>query len=111
MTVDYEFIGKRIRDCRNSRHITQEQLALKICSSTAYISYIERGIKKPSLQKLIEIAEALGVTVNDFIYSDSDNTINNNSYELVQMISEFSPSNQEQLLYSISNIMKALKNA
>ncbi len=111
MTVDYEFIGKRIRDCRNSRQITQEQLAQKICSSTAYISYIERGIKKPSLQKLIEIAEALDVTVNDFIYINADINYSSNRCELEQIISEFPPSSQDQLLCSISGIMKALKNA
>lgn len=67
--IDYIVIGSRIRQYRQERGITQEDLAFQINSSTAYISNIERGIKKPSLEKLVVIAEVLHVTVNDFIYT------------------------------------------
>ena len=68
MTLDYYVIGSRIRQYRQESGITQEDLALQINTSTAYISNIERGLKKPSLQKLVEIADVMHVTVNDFIY-------------------------------------------
>ena len=69
--IDYMEIGSRIRRLRNARGITQEDLAYEIETSAAYISNIERGIKKPSLQKLFDIADVLQVTVNDLIYDES----------------------------------------
>ena len=65
--LDYKEIGNRIRLYRKKTGYTQEQLALSICSSAAYISYIERAIKKPSLQKLAQIAEVLDVSVDELI--------------------------------------------
>ena len=72
MHVDYIIVGKRIRLFRSHKKITQEELAFRIGTSAAYISNIESGKKKPSLQKLVQISEVLGVTVNDFIYSSYD---------------------------------------
>ena len=63
----YDVIGARIRTFRKKSGYTQEQLAMTISSSTAYVSNIEHGIKKPSQQKLAQIAEAFGVTVDDLI--------------------------------------------
>ena len=66
--IDYAAVGSRIRRFRSDQGITQEELAFRINTSTSYISNIERGIKKSSLQKLIETAEAIHVTINDLIY-------------------------------------------
>lgn len=46
--IDYSVIGSRIRQYRLDRGITQEDLTFRIRTSTAYISSIERGIKKPN---------------------------------------------------------------
>ncbi|WP_175475280.1 helix-turn-helix domain-containing protein [Butyrivibrio sp. ob235] len=51
MKINYKTIGKRIKIFRNEKNITQEQLAYQINSSPSHICNIERGIKKPSLQK------------------------------------------------------------
>ena len=65
--LNYKSIGKRIRHYRKRRGYTQEQLGLSINTSGAYISNIERGVKKPSLDNLVSIAETLDITVNDMI--------------------------------------------
>ena len=65
--LDYKNIGRRIRHYRKRRGYTQEQLGFSINTSGAYISNIERGVKKPSLDNLVSIAEILDVTLNDII--------------------------------------------
>ena len=65
--LDYKEIGNRIRSYRKKSGYTQEQLALSICSSAAYISYIERAIKRPSLQKLSQIADVFGIPLDDLV--------------------------------------------
>lgn len=67
--IDYSEVGKRIKYYRQKRGLTQEQLAFDIHTSAAYISNIERSIKKPSLQKIILISEILEISVDELIGS------------------------------------------
>lgn len=64
MSLDYLTIGRRIHRLRKRADITQQMLAEKIGTSTAYISQLERGTKGISIENLVNIANALGVTVD-----------------------------------------------
>ena len=106
--IDYNVIGSRIRQYRIERGITQEDLAFQINTSAAYVSNIERGIKKPSLQKLSEIAEVMHVTVNDFLYS-SPYTINTSfDRDLQYMLSLCTPEKQKIITKSIAEIINTM---
>ena len=48
--VNYELIGTRIREKREEVGCSQEQLAWDVELSNTYISLVETGKKKPSLQ-------------------------------------------------------------
>lgn len=52
-------LGKRIREERRKRGYSQHELAKKANICVMYLSEIERGIKMPSLNSFIQIAEAL----------------------------------------------------
>lgn len=67
--MDYTFLGRRIREERLRLNLTQEHLAEDINISTAYLGQIERGERHITLDKLIPLAERLGVSV-DFLLSD-----------------------------------------
>ena len=67
--MDYSLLGKRIREERLRLNLTQERLAEDINISTAYLGQIERGERSITLDKLIPLANRLGVTV-DFLLSD-----------------------------------------
>lgn len=62
-------IGKKIRQTRESRGITQEDLALEAGLNRAYIGYIERGERNPSTDTLVKIAKALKVSLNELFKS------------------------------------------
>lgn len=59
MNIDYEKIGQRIRGWRIRKKMTQEQMATLIEREPAYISRIENGRQKPSLDTLLRICCAL----------------------------------------------------
>ncbi len=106
--IDYTLIGSRIKLFRKRRGYTQEKLALTISTSTAYISNIENAIKKPSLQKLEQISEALGITINDLISPDS---INEDSTEYIpDLLSQCSSWEKRQLLNSLTNIIQIIES-
>ena len=59
-------IGNRIRSCRKARGISQQDLALSIGRATSAVSNIERGLSFPSVETLINAADALDCEVRDF---------------------------------------------
>ena len=65
--MDYIMLGKQIREIRRQRHLTQEKLAEMVDLSVPYISHLERGSKKPSMEVLVRLAENLGVTVDQLL--------------------------------------------
>ena len=67
MDIDYTAIGKRIHLWRNRRKLTQEQLAALVDREPAYLSRIEHGNQKPSLDTLLRICHALNLDINNLL--------------------------------------------
>lgn len=106
MDINYKMIGKRIRRYRLSKNITQEEMAFQIGTSPAYICNIEQGKKKASLQKLCEISEVLGVTINDLIYSSAISSQGNKSKEFSDLLSLCTKEDQGLILSNMSSIIQ-----
>ena len=106
--IDYSIIGSRIRQYRLERNLTQEELAFRVNTSAAYISNIERGIKKPSLEKLSEIAEVMNVTVNDFIYTVTFANGLPVDRELSSTLSMCTPEKQQVVFKCITDILNTI---
>ena len=56
--------GKRVREARNWRQMSQEQLAEALHTDRKYISRIENGRAAGSVEFLVEIASVLFVSVD-----------------------------------------------
>lgn len=69
--IDYTLIGKRIKQARNHRKITQEQIAGDLSLSTFYISKIENGKCTPTLETLALIANYLEMDLSYLITGTS----------------------------------------
>lgn len=65
--LDTNKLGERIKQARKSRHITAEAFAEKIEISVSFLREIERGSKKPSIAKFVDIANALGISADDLL--------------------------------------------
>lgn len=60
--MDLSAIGSRIKAARESKHLTQDDLASIVDLSSTHISVIERGVKPPKLETFVKIANALSVS-------------------------------------------------
>ncbi|MEM7213991.1 MAG: helix-turn-helix transcriptional regulator [Pseudomonadota bacterium] len=59
---DYKKIfGINVREARKAAGLSQEELGLEIDIDRTYISGIERGIRNPSLDVIVKIAERLNL--------------------------------------------------
>jgi transcriptional regulator with XRE-family HTH domain len=55
----YKKLGKKIRQIRREKSLSQEKLALEAKLNRAYIGYIERGERRPSIETVYKISLAL----------------------------------------------------
>ncbi len=63
--------GRRLRQLRRHRDLTQEQLAAASEISVEFLSNMERGINAPSFETLQQLAAVLGVPVMElFAFSE-----------------------------------------
>lgn len=62
--MDHKAIGQRIKKAREAAGITQEELAKAAGCSAKHIGALERGIKSPSLDMFIVIANTLGTSAD-----------------------------------------------
>ena len=60
--MDYNQLGKRVRQQRILNKLTQEQLAEKAGISCAFVGHIERGEKKASIETVVALCNALEIT-------------------------------------------------
>ena len=60
----YKVLGINIKNKRNALGLSQQELADKVNLSLNFIGKIEVAFSKPSLETVIKIANALGVTVS-----------------------------------------------
>ena len=67
MDVNFKLIGKRIQEVRKQQEMTQAELAALTDMSDSYISYIETAKKQASLESLVRISNALGITVDELL--------------------------------------------
>lgn len=69
LDMDKVTFGKRIREARIEKGLTQQALAEKANISMMYLGEIERGMKMPSINSFIKIIEALDVSA-DYVLRD-----------------------------------------
>lgn len=71
-------IGDRIYRERYARGLTQRELAKAAGLNAMHISHLEAGRKMPSVDTLLKVAKALGVTL-DSLASGGDKETNDNT--------------------------------
>lgn len=54
-------LGLRIRELRNERHMSQEELSFKAGISPAHLGQIERALKNPTIDTIAKISAALDI--------------------------------------------------
>lgn len=91
MNLDYKLIGGRIKESRKQNNKTQDNLAEFLDVSVSYVSRIERGNTKVSLETLAKICSYLNVSIG---YILEGSTINNKDYlrnDILDMLECCSP--------------------
>lgn len=77
MSVNYVALGKRISYFRmQCGNITQEALASKINRSREFLAKIEKGTEHPSVATLVDITDALCISIPKYIIEIRQSCVN-----------------------------------
>lgn len=113
MNINYKAIGQRIKIARIKKGITQEAIADIIDITPAHMSNVETGKTKVSLPTLIQIANALNVSV-DFLLCDnvisSKVIFENEAKEIFGDCDDYEIRTLVELLKSAKEIMREDRN-
>jgi len=107
MELDYRAIGIRVRRFRKERGITQQTLAELSDQEPSNISHIERGATKLGLPTIVNIANALGVSVDDLLCDSLENARAVFEQEVSELLSDCT----HRELKVITNTVRALKDS
>ena len=109
--MNYELLGKHIREQRKKKKYTLEQLAEKLDVSTTFIGQIERAKGIPSLETLVKIANTLEISIDSLLFGDL-NTKSGNSHFIkkVEEMTETFTSEEKELLLKNLEIINDFRN-
>lgn len=102
----YKTLGNKIRDIRISKKISLEELATKSNISHVFLGNIERNERRPSIDTLVKISNALKIGLYDLIGTDV--YLNPSPYKhiLLRNIEAFLYEKSEDELKKIWSIVK-----
>ena len=105
--IDYDALGKRIRQWRKIKNVTQEELANGIEKTVQHVSNIERCHTKVSLATLIDIANYLEVSADALLCDSLRNSGNAYQEEYAFLLKDC----DEQQYRKINKAVKVLLDA
>lgn len=96
--MDNKAVGRRIKEARQTKGLTQEQLAERAGVSPTYISVIERGLKSPQLDTFVPVCNALEVSADALLMDVVDAAATAQSNEIAELLRDQPPKKQRCLI-------------
>lgn len=96
--LNFTDISRRLKEIRLSKGLTQEYVANIADVNTSHISNIENNRVKVSLSTLVQMCNALEVTVDYILANDYDDTSSVLDQEILKELKNCTPAKKEQIL-------------
>ena len=108
MSLNLKMLGTNIQSKRKSKHLNQEELAYRVGISRNYLSMIETGKKEVSITYLVELAENLECTVNDFLIGSQNYDTTDTAREIEDLLLDSNPTEKIIILEMCMSVKNAL---
>ncbi len=104
MAVDFSIIGKRLKEARKKKGLTQEQLVEKMGVSIAYLSKVETGKIHINLERLSQICGLLEISEGEILNGVANYSEKYLQDEFYELLRNCSPKKQK-LAYRILQVI------
>ena len=68
-------IGKKLKELRQQKELTLEDLASRSELTKGFLSQVERNLTAPSIATLEDILEALGTNLSEFFHEEPEKLV------------------------------------
>ncbi|MBU1146809.1 MAG: helix-turn-helix transcriptional regulator [Candidatus Omnitrophica bacterium] len=103
-------LPNRVRSFRNSKNLTQEQLAERVDIHPTYISRIESGKKLPTLVIICKLADALGINAYELLIDEAKAASSQYKIKkIINMINEAKPADVDTYMGLLNVLRKNRK--
>ena len=109
ISMNQKAIGRRIKTAREQKRLTQEQLAELVDLSPMHVSVIERGVKLPKLETLINIANVLDVSADVLLQDVVNNQTKLFASEASELIKQLPREDQRRVLAALRSFVESTK--
>ena len=109
MSLNYNEIGKNIREVRKENGLSQAMLSELVEKSPSYISYIETGAKSMSLDTFVMIANALGVTADRLLMEQLDEKNDITSSQVAALLADCSAFEDGVIIDTIKTLKHSMR--
>lgn len=96
--MDLKAVGQRIKEVREAKGLTQEDLADIVDLSPTHVSVIERGLKVAKLDTFVAIANALDVSADVLLIDVVAQSTNGATNELAEIIAKLPVKEKRKIL-------------
>ena len=104
MAIDYKLIGKRIKEERINKHLTQEEMSDMIDTSVSFYSRLETGTSQINLKRIVQIAEILDTPVGYFITGIKENEGEYLNQDFKNILKKCTPQKQ-RFIYQLAELV------
>eukprot|EP01037_Dinobryon_pediforme_P019603 gene19603-20052_t len=103
--------GKRLRECREAKKLSQQELAKLMNTSYTVIGKYERDETKPSIDVARNIAKLLDTTVGHLLGEIDDKDVLKDPAMLKRLneLNELSATDREGILYALDGLLRDAK--
>ena len=109
MALNYQVLGRKIQLLRTEHKISQLKFAEMIEKSPTFVSRMERGVRRPSLETLVVIAALLDSSLDNLLSESMDLLQSKRISEQEDILKNCNPYERYVLLESMKEIKHILR--
>ena len=102
--MDLKVVGQRIKEAREAKNLTQEELAALVDLSSTHVSVIERGLKVTKLDTFVAIANALDVSADTLLVDVMTHSVTGVTNELAGRILAL-PMKEQKKVFKVLQVL------
>lgn len=99
--MDLKAVGQRIKEAREAKGFTQEDLAAIVDLSPTHVSVIERGLKVAKLDTFVAIANALDVSADALLIDVVTHSTESAANELSVLLKKLPMKEKRKILKAV----------
>jgi transcriptional regulator with XRE-family HTH domain len=107
---DMRTFGQTVKEARENKGLSREQLAEMIGLSTRHTQYIETRGQHPSVQKLYEIATLFNISLDQFFFPDTSESKTTQRRQLDAMLDSMDEKDLSVVTATVRAMQKAKKS-